>query len=118
MGQTGISRKVRRRGASRTTAFIRVGMALCPIMLNPRIGGEAAVDGNDRPRDERRRAEDEPDEDAGEIGWRPETAQRGMGDDGLSPGGQAACLLVREQEAVLFRQEETRRDGVDPDPEA
>src|SRR5919205_1538907 len=87
-------------------------------VLNPAEGREAAVNRNHDAGDEAGRGREEPQKRPQQVLGLAEAAHRRVRDDGLPALRERAGLLVRQQEAVLLRQEEAGRDGVDADRRA
>ena len=82
---------------------------------DPAKGGETAIDRDDHAGDEFGRVAQQPHHGPDELCRLAESAHRCMVDDGLATGRQLPGLLVGQEEAVLFGQEESRRDRVDAD---
>ena len=82
---------------------------------NAAVGGEAAVDRDNRAGDELRSGGEQPQDCAKEVLWFSEAGHGGVGDDLIATLGQVSGVFVGEQEAVLIGKKESGSDGVDAD---
>src|ERR1700683_3871577 len=93
--------------STRLTACSNLGEAIVGsgYQLDAAVGGEAAIDGNHDAGNELRRRRKQPENRSKQILGLAEARHGRMPDDQFAARSQAACLLIRKQEAILICQE-------------